>query len=211
MARTMRATTRINEDDELDGPKRRGRPSKHPMPFDSNVTDDTVNEFCDRALEAKTELERHEEGAKKQRGIYRNVLKDAKKAGVDPDAITDWLKQRKREPEDITRDFAWKNRVYTLRGLPIGTQLGVDFETGETVAHVVDDKAIKKGRRGRKGNGEADPRAAYVMGYNAGKSGKSPARAGRGLTGEAAIQFQSGWAQGQKDAAKELGPETQTH
>ena len=211
MARTMRATTSV-ADEEMDEPKRRGRPSKHPMPFDSNVTDDTVNEFCDRTLEAKTELEKLEDAAKTQRGIYRNILKDAKRAGVDPDAITDWLKQRKREPQDITRDFAWKNRIYSLRKLPVGTQLGVDFTTGETVAHIVDEAAPKKQRRSRKnGKGDSDPRAAYVLGYDAGKAGTAPGRAGRGLTREAAIQFQAGWAQGQKDAAREHGPEGVTH
>jgi hypothetical protein len=94
----------------------------------------------------------------------------------------------------------------------VGTQLGVDFTTGETVAHVVNEAALKKGRRKRgNGKGDADPRAAYVMGYDAGKAGKAPGRAGRGLTGEAAIQFQAGWAQGQKDAAREHGPEGVTH
>jgi len=122
------------------------------------------------------------------------------------------LKQRKRDPEDINRDFAWKNRIYRLRKLPVGTQLGVDFDTGETVAAQVDtDQLKKRGRKTKKangpGNGEADPAAAYIMGYDAGKAGKSPKTAGRGLTGNAATQFQAGWQQGMKDAAKELGPE----
>jgi hypothetical protein len=207
MARTMRAHTSIDE--EQDEPVRRGRPSKHSLPFDSSVSDATVNEFCDRALKAKTNLEKLEEDAKTQRGIYRNVLKDAKSAGVDPDSITDWLKQRKREPDDITRDFAWKNRVYRLRGLPIGTQLGFDPETGDTVVEVEKPGKRRPGRpRKVGGNGAADARAAYIVGYDAGKAGKSAKREGKNFTGEAAVQFQAGWQQGQKDSAREHGPDS---
>src|SRR5215470_17499025 len=145
MARTMRATTRIDEQDE---PKRRGRPSKHPMPFDSNVTDETVAEFGQRALAAKLDHEQFVEDAKKANGAYRAVLKDAKKAGVDPDAVVWWLKARKMEPEDLNRQINWQNRMAMVMNLPMGTQLGWDLETGETVAHVVDEKQLKR-RRGR--------------------------------------------------------------
>jgi uncharacterized protein (UPF0335 family) len=213
MARTLRANTTVDEHgNEIEQePTRRGRPSKHPLPMGSNVTDETIDEFCDKALAAKTDLEKIEEDARSQRGVYRAILKDAKKAGVDPDAITDWLKLRKKDPEDINRDFAWKNRIYRLRKLPVGTQLGVDFETGETIATQVDERQTRKGKgkgKGKNGKGEADPRAAYIMGYDAGKAGKSAKTTGKGITGDAAIEFQKGWSQGMKDAAKELGPES---
>jgi uncharacterized protein (UPF0335 family) len=212
MARTMRADTMVDESgNEIEQePTRRGRPSKHPLPMGSNVTDETIDEFCDKALAAKSDLEKIEEDARSQRGVYRAILKDAKKAGVDPDAITDWLKLRKKDPEDINRDFAWKNRIYRLRKLPIGTQLGIDLETGETIATQVDEKTTRKrgGAKAKKENGEADPRAAYIAGYDAGKAGKSAKSGSRGITGEAAVEFQKGWQQGMKDAAKEHGPES---
>jgi uncharacterized protein (UPF0335 family) len=213
MARTIRSTTKFDEHgDELGEPKRGGRPRKRPMAMGGNVTDETIEEFGNKALTAKLEAEKKRDEAKTLDSEYRGVLKDAKKAGVDPDAIIWWLKARKRETEDLEREILWQNRMAKVMGLPIGTQLGVDFETGETIATTVDKAQMKRGR-GKKpkltnGNGAADPKAAYIMGYDIGKAGKSPKRPGAAkLTGEAAVEFQRGWQQGTKDAAKDLGPQ----
>ncbi len=211
MARTLRSTTKFDEHgDEIGEPARAGRPRKRPLTMGGNVTDETIEEFGNKALTAKLEAEKKRDEAKTLDSMYRGVLKEAKKAGVDPDAIIWWLKARKRESEDLDREILWQNRIAKVMGLPIGTQLGVDFETGETIASTVDKAQIKRGRRARKPkltNGEADPVAAYVLGYDIGLAGKSPKRPGSKLTGEAAIEFQKGWQQGTKDAAKDLGPE----
>ncbi len=164
-----------------------------------NVTDETIAEFGNKALTAKLEAEKKRDEAKSLDGQFRAVLKSAKDAGVDPDAVRWWIKARKQEPEDLDREIMWQNRMAKVMGLPIGTQLGVDFETGETIASTVDKAQMRraKGRGGAKrkanGKGEADPRAAYAMGVDAGRAGKSPKTAGKGLKGEAAIEFQKGW------------------
>jgi hypothetical protein len=209
MARTLRSTTKFDQHgDEIGEPKRAGRPRKRPMLM-GNVTDETIEEFGNKALTAKSDAEKKREEAKTLEAVYRNILKDAKKAGVEPDAIVWWLKKRKQEIEDVNREIMWQNRIAEVMQLPIGVQLGVDFETGKTVATEVDQSKIKRGRgkKPKMTNGAADPVAAYVMGYDIGLAGKSPKRAGNKLTGEAAVEFQKGWQQGTKDAAKDLGPE----
>lgn len=213
MARTMRSNTTLDEDGNEQEAARRGRPKKHPMSM-GNVTDETIAEYGNKALTAKLEAEKKRDEAKSLDGQFRAVLKSAKDAGVDPDAIRWWLKARKQEPEDLDREIMWQNRMATVMGLPIGTQLGVDFETGETIASTVDKAQMRRSRggakgkpRGKKGNGVADVRAAYALGVDAGRNGKSPKTAGKGLTGEAAVEFQKGWQIGQQESARELGPE----
>jgi uncharacterized protein (UPF0335 family) len=210
----MRASTKIDDEgQEIEQePTRRGRPSKHPLPTDSNVTDETVAEFGNKALTAKLEAEKKRDEAKTLDSAFRAVLKAAKAAGVDPDALRWWLKARKMEPEDLDREIAWQNRTARVMGLPIGTQLGVDFETGETIATQVDEKTTRKrgakSKASGKKNGNPDNHVAYIAGYDAGKAGKSAKTTAKGITGEAAVAFQKGWQQGMKDAAKEHGPET---
>jgi len=214
MARTMRSTTTLDEDgsEQEQKPVRRGRPKKPPMLM-GNVTDETIAEFGNKALTAKLEAEKKRDEAKSLDGQFRAVLKSAKDAGVDPDAVRWWIKARKQEPEDLDREIMWQNRMAKVMGLPIGTQLGVDFETGETIASTVDKAQMRrtKGKAGAKrkanGKGEADPRAAYALGVETGRAGKSPKTAGKGLTGEAAVQFQRGWQVGQSEASRQLGPE----
>ena len=216
MARTMRANTTVDDEgNEIEQePVRRGRPTKHPMVMGSNITDQTIEEYGNRALTAKLAAEKKRDEAKTLDSEFRTVLKSAKEAGIDPDSIRWWLKARKQEPEDLDREIAWQNRMARVMGLPIGTQLGIDLETGETIASQVDQAQLGRKRRTRgkgkpkngQAEGEADPRAAYILGYDAGKAGSSAKDAGRDITGEAAVEFQKGWQQGMKDAAREHGP-----
>ena len=165
-----------------------------------NVTDETIEEFGNKALTAKLEAEKKRDEAKSLDGQFRAVLKSAKDAGVDPDAVRWWIKARKQEPEDLDREIMWQNRMAKVMGLPIGTQLGVDFDTGETIASTVDKAQMRraKGRGGAKrkanGKGEADPRAAYAMGVDAGRAGKSPKTAGKGLNGRGRRRISEGLA-----------------
>lgn len=214
MARTMRADTMVDEKgNEIEQePTRRGRPMKHPLPMGSNVSDATVEEFGNKALTAKLEAEKKRDEAKALDSEFRSVLKAAKSAGVDPDAVRWWLKARKMEPEDLEREITWQNRLALVMRLPIGTQLGIDLDTGQTIATRVDEKTTRKrggAAKGKKnGSKGADPRAAYIAGYDAGKAGKSAKTGSRGIVGDAAVEFQKGWQQGMKDAAKEHGPES---
>ena len=72
MARTMRSTTTLDEtghEKELE-PRRRGRPTKHPMAM-GNVTDDTIEEFGNKALTAKQEAEKNGRGQEPRRAVPR--------------------------------------------------------------------------------------------------------------------------------------------
>ena len=201
MARTLRANTNLDENgNEIEQePTRRGKPSKHPLPMGGNVTDETVAEFGNKALAAKLEAEKKRDEAKTLDSQFRSVLKSAKAAGVDPDAVRWWLKARKMEPEDLDREILWQNRLARVMRLPIGTQLGVDFETGETIATQVDEKETRKAAKKASGkpskkNGNPDNHVAYIAGYDAAQAGKSAKTAGKGMTGEAAVAFQKGAA-----------------
>lgn len=197
MARKLKPDTGIDPDP---APKRgRGRPKAPPPP--SNVTDETIKEFCDRALAAKIELEKAEEEAKSKRGIYRQVLKDAKKAGVDQDAIAWWLAARKREPDDIDRETRNRNRIARLMGLPIGTQLGL-WDDGESVA--------TKAENDRAGADAAGTKAdAYADGLARGKAGKP--MGDHGYTGELEDEYERGWKDGQYQIVQSMGGNGAAH
>ena len=67
----------------------------------SNVTDKTMMDFYSKALSAKRELEEAQDAVRSRNSIYRSVLKDAKKAGVDTTSITRVLADRKLDPDEI--------------------------------------------------------------------------------------------------------------
>jgi len=204
MARTLRSKKAKKKQ-----PKQRlGRPTKHPLALGGNVSDATCREFLDKAGRDKAALEKAQEQVRAVNGRYRATLKAAKEAGVDPDAIIWALGAAKREPEDVERDLRWQARMAGIAGLPVQLEIFGAEETMNEGAEI--EEAPAPERKTRKGNGAADPRAAYVHGYNLGKAGKSPSRALNGLTGGAAIEFQKGWEAGQHDAAREAEPETTT-
>ena len=150
----------------------------------SNVTDATRKEFFDRALAAKNDLDKAVEEASSARGIYRAVLKEAKKAGVPQKAIIWHIDNRKRDPDEVKRELQeidWMGRAI---GAPIGTQFGLytDDELPER-----DPEAFSKGKKaGLAGKGQADNP------YEAGSAEASG--------------WESGRMAGQSDIVRKMGP-----
>lgn len=178
-------------------PKKRGRPRQQALP--TNVTDETVREFCDKAALAHGEFETAVGEMKQKQGVYRAVLKDAKKAGVDNDAIAWWLQARKREPGDIDRETRARNRVAQLMNLPIGTQLGL-FEDGRTVATTIEDEQRDAAADDSKARDDA-----YFDGLEAGKAGKPLSAGGYAEGTKAYDEFERGWGEAQAARAMEMG------
>ena len=78
--------------------------------------------------------------------LARQCLQGAKKAGIDADAIKNWVKLLKRDPDDVAREFAWANHIYVLRDLPIAWQLK-HYVTASVVTNV--KKETQPTKRGR--------------------------------------------------------------
>lgn len=140
-----------------------------------NVTDETIEEFARKAVAAYRELEKRQAEAKSANGTYRSILKDAKNNGVDQDSIAWYIRQLKREPDDIDRETRNRNRIARVMGLPIGTQLGL-FGDGTTVATVVDETKIADQQPAGESAAEralsiAKDLGPHAAGYLAGKNG----------------------------------------
>jgi hypothetical protein len=83
----------------------------------SNCTDETRREFYRKALLAKIALESAQAAAKTKNGEYRNVLKDAKKAGVDSNAITKTLAARFQDEEVLVLQLREELKMLDLGGV----------------------------------------------------------------------------------------------
>jgi len=81
-----------------------GRPRKdksQPKTEMSNVTDETIADFIGRALSTKAELDDATSVKNEISGRYRNILKQAKAAGINPDVVTRALRERKKTQEQL--------------------------------------------------------------------------------------------------------------
>lgn len=85
-------------------------------PDGSNCTDETKRQFYREALIAKIGVESAQAAAKAKNGEYRAVLKAAKKAGVDPDAIVRTLALRMRDEEDLILQVREELKMLDLSG-----------------------------------------------------------------------------------------------
>lgn len=169
----------------------------------SNVSDETIRDFCIRARVAHTSLEAARKEMQSANGVYRQILKDAKKAGVTGEDIIWWIGAVERDPADIDAETKRRNRLAQVMGLPIGTQLGM-FDDGTTVATAVDQAKLPKANGGAHPVEEAG--LTPEMGYVAGKAGK-PATTNPHPKGEKSHElWHSGWERGQAENVAGLTP-----
>lgn len=161
----------------------------------SNITDKTLKDFCERGADAYDEHKKALEKARGKQGIYRGILKDAKKAGIEPDDIIDYIKKRDEDPNEIDATTRRRNRIYVVMGLPIGTQLGL-FEDGSTVA----DRVEKRAGNGRTPEQRSQLEVeAKTLGRQAGEEGKDRYKSNTHPLGSRAHKaFDDGWLDGQK-------------
>lgn len=97
----------------------------------------------DLILPLKTAMEKAKELHQSAQGEYRAAIKAAKSDGIEQDALLEFLRIRKEEPEDVTRRFAALNKMILWAGLPIGTQLGLEID-GRSIATRLEDGQLGK-------------------------------------------------------------------
>lgn len=83
----------------------------------TNCTDETRREFYRKALMAKIGLEAAQAAAKTKNAEYRNVLKDAKKAGCNSTAIADALAARFMDEDTLVLELREKLKMLDLSGV----------------------------------------------------------------------------------------------
>lgn len=160
-----------------------------------------LKDFTERAVDQWIEFQKLQGKARAASSKFRAILKDAKKAGIDPDDILWYRDTRGRDPAEIDAETRRRNRLARVMRLPIGTQLGI-FEDGETVAR-------KASRDAGDGATAADrtqlQKEAHTAGREAGRAGKNRTDNPWPLKSAAFTEWDSGWCEGQAETAAELG------
>lgn len=142
------------------------------------------------------------EAAKKEmqgcNGFYRNLLKEAQKAGISKTAIIEAIKLKNRDPEEIARDFDALNEMIVIAKIPVAAkavQLGL-FADGESAA-----TKIEKGNLQETKDREFNLESLKELGKRAGLEGKS-SDANPHLDDEGSPEFLA-WAGGHRDGQAE--------
>lgn len=159
----------------------------------SNCTDETKREFYRKALIAKIALESAQAAAKQKNGEYRNILKDAKKAGIDPDAITATLAARFQDEDVLVLKLREHLKMLDLGGVvpnvvdKILSRLHIEEPTANEAHQISIDRAYDDGAfSGREGDHrENNPHVAGSDLYDA---------------------WDRGWLVGQQAIADEMTP-----
>lgn len=107
------------------------RPRKPKFQPPSNCTDETYIEYAAKIRAAELDKQEADVVAKAATGVYRNVIKAAKNAGVDTDALLWGIKAGRRDELDVKREIAGRARVAALLQLPIGGSFGLFEEPPE--------------------------------------------------------------------------------
>jgi hypothetical protein len=104
------------------------KPKFHPP---SNCTDETYIEYAAKIRAAELDKQEADVVAKAAMGVYRNVIKASKNAGVDTDALLWGIKAGRRDEGDVKKEIAGRARVAALLQLPIGGSFGLFEEPPE--------------------------------------------------------------------------------
>jgi len=160
----------------------------------SNCTDETRREHYRRALLAKIAHESALAAAKTKNAEYRNALKDAKKAGVDSDAIAFTLAQRFQDEDVLVIELREKLKMLDLAGVVPGV-----------VDKILDRLDIMEPTRNEQAQITLD--RAYDGGCFDGREGKprdaNPYQPGS----EQHDAHDRGWLTGQNAIAAEMAPQ----
>lgn len=158
----------------------------------SNVTDDIIRKYCQKAQTEKRNVEDAQEKVSSANGRYRAVLKDAKAHGVNPAAIVRYLANIKREVQDVDTDYRDDVRIAKVMGAPFAfAQLDLfGKDAAPTVAAHVDTQAMLD--------------QAFASGKKLGLAGKTFKTSFVKDSGSF-ISFQRGFDEGQFENKETLG------
>lgn len=155
------------------------------QPAPGNVSNEVIAGF---AIEA----DRAQRAIDEASGKKRAILKRAKAAGVDCDALLAALRAKKRDPDEVR--IALRNALRYSGILAPGAKLTQDDLFG------LDERPLNNKVRGEMGAWDAD-QAGYEAGKAGGQLDDSPYPAGS----EAQAHYHTGWSRGQAVIAERMG------
>src|ERR1700744_2868424 len=159
----------------------------------SNCTPDVKRDFYRQALIADIAMQSAKAKFDAKKGEYRSILKKASDAGVDSGAITNMLKQRFQDPDEVIREERARLEMYEISGFlpgitdilaPLHDMQQTDKEMQEGILLDAFDKGSLAGRLGR----IHDEVNTYEPGT------------------EAYVRFKKGYMEGQAAIAGEMKP-----
>lgn len=165
-----------------------------------SLTDKQMLDYYERSAEKFDEMTALQAKVSKLRGSYRGILKDAKKAGIDPADIIWRIQCRDRDVVDIDRETAARNRLARVTRLPLGAHLGMS-EDRKTVAEQI---SMDLGEGATKTDQKALLAAASADGLKAGKSGRTRTENPWPLKSKAFKAWDDQWIAGQKEIGGEM-------
>lgn len=149
---------------------------------DTNTTPETFLDFYRRAGVAKRALE-------SAQAEYRNVLKAAKKAGIDTKAMVAARALATSDEPDADRAHMQTLLRYTAYlGLPLGTQLAL-----------FDAPDLPEPARAEQADWDAED-----LGYRAGRGGADRGDNPYDAGSSAHVQWDGGWSKGQASIAQDM-------
>ncbi|TAD89890.1 MAG: hypothetical protein EAZ99_07825 [Alphaproteobacteria bacterium] len=141
-----------------------------PSPVDQEKTRQAFKDDL-KELDHQTEIARAAQA--KVRATKKRLLSLGKALGFDPSQV-DWaIQARKQEPEDIDRETRKRTEMARLLSIPLGTQLGLDFD-GVSVATKIDTEALAAAKEAEKETIWSQAAAleqANAGGYKSGQQG----------------------------------------
>ena len=160
-----------------------------------NCSDETKREFYRRAVLTKIAIESAAEVLRSKTGLHRNLLKEAAKAGVDTQAISEVLAIRFNDPDIELIALRERIKMMELSGYLPGLldklvpRYAVTEATSKEAEAMDDVRAFDQGTKaGRKG---------HMRNTNPGKPGSSTH-----------VEWDRGYMTGQAIIADEMGPKT---
>lgn len=104
-----------------------------------DISETEIQQLVQECIDADGETETAKRAYDSKKSSYRAKVKiAAKKSGYSVDSITKLVAFKKRDPQEITREFDELNRIMRLMKLPVGTQLGLDLG-GKSIATAIED------------------------------------------------------------------------
>lgn len=153
----------------------------------SNVSDATRLDYFRKALKAKQQLEQAQGEVKAANGVYRAVLKDAKKAGVTPDELTFALAARHIDSDELLLQERNRIRMLAISGVMPTIQDDL-FETMKIEVSAEDQEAVTA-------------ELAYDDGVKSGANGKTRSFNPHFQGSDKYDAWDRGWIAGQKTIA----------
>lgn len=149
------------------------------------MTDDQIRDWQGKLDRAFKKVGEAQEEVKQANGVYRSLLKSAKKEGFDPTA---YIEARNLDREDhghVQVRYANIGRYLRVRGSNLATQMDL-FQDIEPPAAAEEPPAVKGLAAGRRGDD---------------RTSSNPYKAGS----EEWEEFDSNWLTGQREIAEKMG------